>query len=91
MATAVNEGIAEPMKEKKMWVLPCLVLCMGIIAGVRAVADPPGPEAVGIIPPDARLEHLFTRSAKLKGGLTEGPAVAPAQRPRRAAASTGPT
>ena len=77
MATAVNEGIAEPMKEKKLWVLPCLVLCMGIIAGVRAVADPPGPEAVGIIPPDARLEHLFTRSAKLKGGLTEGPAVAP--------------
>ncbi len=31
----------------------------------------------GLIPADAKLEHLFTRSAAIKGGLTEGPAVAP--------------
>ena len=30
-----------------------------------------------IVPPDAKLELLFTRSAPIKGGLTEGPAVAP--------------
>ena len=27
--------------------------------------------------PDAKLETLFTRSAPIKGGLTEGPACAP--------------
>ena len=31
----------------------------------------------GIVPPGAKLEKLFTRSAPLKGGLTEGPAAAP--------------
>ena len=30
-----------------------------------------------IIPKGAKLELLFTRSAPIKGGLTEGPAVAP--------------
>ena len=30
-----------------------------------------------IVPKDAKLELLFTRSADIKGGLTEGPAVAP--------------
>jgi gluconolactonase len=30
-----------------------------------------------IVPDGARLEHVFTRTAKLSGGLTEGPAVAP--------------
>jgi gluconolactonase len=37
--------------------------------------DPPTGSA--IVSPDAKLEHLFTRSAKISGGLTEGPAVAP--------------
>ncbi|MBY0231333.1 MAG: SMP-30/gluconolactonase/LRE family protein [Gemmataceae bacterium] len=31
----------------------------------------------GIVPKGAKLEKLFTRSADIKGGLTEGPAVAP--------------
>jgi gluconolactonase len=30
-----------------------------------------------IVPADSKLELLFTRTAKLSGGLTEGPAVAP--------------
>jgi gluconolactonase len=30
-----------------------------------------------IVSPDAKLELLFTRTAKIEGGLTEGPAVAP--------------
>ena len=65
------------MREKKFYLPLCLSLHMGIIAAIPAVAEPPGAEAVGIVPLDARLEHLFTRSAALKGGLTEGPAVAP--------------
>jgi gluconolactonase len=35
------------------------------------------PSGAAIVSPDAKLEHLFTRSAKIEGGLTEGPAVAP--------------
>jgi len=35
------------------------------------------PSGESIVSPDAKLEHLFTRSAKIEGGLTEGPAVAP--------------
>src|SRR5437879_12339231 len=30
-----------------------------------------------IVSPDAKLELLFTRTAQIEGGLTEGPAVAP--------------
>src|SRR5207244_13632131 len=30
-----------------------------------------------IVPADAKLELLFTRSLPIKGGLTEGPAAAP--------------
>jgi gluconolactonase len=40
-------------------------------------ADIPKPTGDAILPADARLELLFTRSAKINGGLTEGPAVAP--------------
>ncbi|HZT83221.1 MAG TPA: SMP-30/gluconolactonase/LRE family protein, partial [Gemmataceae bacterium] len=45
-------------------------------ASARA-ADVPPPTGDAIVPPGARLELLFTRSAPIKGGLTEGPAVAP--------------
>src|SRR3989440_10386802 len=39
-----------------------------------------GPATVAgedIVPPGARLERLYTRSAPIKGGLTEGVAAAP--------------
>ncbi|HEV3343855.1 MAG TPA: SMP-30/gluconolactonase/LRE family protein [Pirellulales bacterium] len=40
-----------------------------------AAADDAGPKP--IVPPDAKLELLYTRSAPIAGGLTEGAAVAP--------------
>jgi gluconolactonase len=42
-----------------------------------AFADLPKPSGDTIVSPDAKLEKLFTRSAPIMGGLTEGPAVAP--------------
>ncbi len=39
--------------------------------------DLPKPSGEAIVALDAKLEHLFTRSVKIEGGLTEGPAVAP--------------
>lgn len=39
--------------------------------------EQPKPTGDSIVPADARLELLFTREAPIKGGLTEGPAVAP--------------
>jgi gluconolactonase len=53
-----------------------------LLAALAAPAQPdpaklPPPTGERIVPPGARLELLFTRSAPLKGGLTEGPAVAP--------------
>jgi gluconolactonase len=44
---------------------------------VLSAADPPPPTGATIVAPDAKLELLFTRSAPINGGLTEGPAVAP--------------
>lgn len=43
-------------------------------AGAEELAPPTGEK---IVSPDARLELLFTRSANINGGLTEGPAAAP--------------
>jgi len=40
-------------------------------------ADLPKPTGEAIVSPDTKLEWLFTRTAKIEGGLTEGPAVAP--------------
>jgi gluconolactonase len=44
---------------------------------VRAAEELPPPTGERIVSPNARLELLFTRSAPIEGGLTEGPAVAP--------------
>jgi gluconolactonase len=52
--------------------LAALVLTASAVA-----ADLPKPTGEAIVAPDATLELLFTRSAPIKGGLTEGPAVAP--------------
>ncbi len=46
-------------------------------AGATLAADLPKPTGDNIVSPDARLELLFTRSAPLHGGLTEGPTPAP--------------
>src|SRR5215831_18635737 len=52
------------------------LLCLSGIPALRA-ADAPKPTGDKIVDPDAKLELLFTRTAKFSGGLTEGPAVAP--------------
>ncbi len=41
------------------------------------LAQTPKPSGAAIVDPAAKLELLFTRTAPIKGGLTEGPAVAP--------------
>ncbi len=40
-------------------------------------AEVPPPTGDAIVSPDAKLELLYSRTASIKGGLTEGPAVAP--------------
>jgi gluconolactonase len=47
-----------------------------LISSSRA-ADVPPPTGEAIVAPDAKLEKLYTRTAPIEGGLTEGPAVAP--------------
>src|SRR6266568_3719328 len=54
----------------------CVIICC-LVATSTVVADLPRPTGEAIVSPDAKLELLFTRSAPIKGGLTEGPAVAP--------------
>lgn len=44
---------------------------------VAESADLPKPTGEKIVAANAQLELLFTRTAKITGGLTEGPAVAP--------------
>jgi gluconolactonase len=48
-----------------------------LAAGIVSAADLPRPTGDTIVSPDARLEKLFTRSAPIHGGLTEGPTPAP--------------
>ncbi len=58
------------------FVLCCLLaVCLSPLA--RAADDTPAPTGDTIVPKGAKLELLFTRTAKIKGGLTEGPACAP--------------
>jgi len=52
------------------------ILLLGSAVTARA-ADVPPPTGSDIVAPDARLELLYTRTAKIEGGLTEGPACAP--------------
>ncbi len=55
-----------------------LTLLAALALATSAVAaDVPKPTGDAVVPPDAQLELLFTRTAQLKDGLTEGPAVAP--------------
>jgi gluconolactonase len=53
-------------------VLPLLCLLIPAVA-----TDIPKPTGADIVDPDAKLERLYTRTAPITGGLTEGPAVAP--------------
>jgi gluconolactonase len=44
---------------------------------VRADDETPAPKGETVVDKGAKLELLFTRTAKIQGGLTEGPACAP--------------
>lgn len=46
-------------------------------SGAVLAAEVPKPTGDSIVSPDAKLEPLFTRSAAIQGGLTEGPTPAP--------------
>src|SRR3989442_8388480 len=60
-----------------MRVLALVSVCF-LGAAALFADDVPKPSGdPGIIDPDAKWELLFTRSAPISGGLTEGPAVAP--------------
>lgn len=57
--------------------LLAVVFCWIVLVSHLPAADVPKPTGDAIVEPDAKLELLYTRSAAIKGGLTEGPAVAP--------------
>jgi gluconolactonase len=53
-------------------------VCITAIAAVGlAFGAAPEPRENPIFPPDAKLEQIFERTAKIHSGLTEGPAAAP--------------
>lgn len=54
-----------------------LTVCLVGAASLACFADLPRPTGDAIVAPDAKLELLFTRTARISGGLTEGPTVAP--------------
>src|SRR5579884_799407 len=56
---------------------PSSLLVLLLLANIVAAAELPKPSGDNIVSPDAKLEHLFTRTAPIKGGLTEGPTAAP--------------
>ncbi|MGE3407768.1 MAG: SMP-30/gluconolactonase/LRE family protein [Pirellulales bacterium] len=58
----------------RVWAVTAVAIAFSTI--LRA-ADLPKPTGEAIVSSDAKLELLFTRTAPIKGGLTEGPAVAP--------------
>lgn len=57
--------------------LACLPLGAAADAAAQAPGELPPPTGEKVVPPGAKLERLFTRTAPIRGGLTEGPAVAP--------------
>ncbi|MBL8827140.1 MAG: SMP-30/gluconolactonase/LRE family protein, partial [Planctomycetaceae bacterium] len=55
----------------------CSLLCALVVSVPLLAADVPAPTGESVVAPDAKLELLYTRTANIQGGLTEGPAVAP--------------
>jgi gluconolactonase len=53
------------------------LLSLLLTADIMMAAELPKPSGDSIVSPDAKLELLWTRTAAIQGGLTEGPAVAP--------------
>ncbi|MDB5385288.1 MAG: Gluconolactonase [Planctomycetaceae bacterium] len=53
------------------------VLMLVMLSAVSVQGELPKPTGDTIVAPDAKLELLFTRTANIKGGLTEGPTAGP--------------
>lgn len=53
------------------------LLCSLFVSFPLLAADVPAPTGDAVVAPNAKLELLYTRTANIQGGLTEGPAVAP--------------
>ncbi|MCE9603648.1 MAG: SMP-30/gluconolactonase/LRE family protein [Planctomycetia bacterium] len=53
------------------------IVCLVLFRSALVSAEVPAPTGDTIVAPDAKWELLYTRTANIKGGLTEGPAVAP--------------
>lgn len=60
----------------KILFLACFALVCAVETAAFA-ADVPPPQGEKIVSPEARWELLYTRTAPIQGGLTEGPAAAP--------------
>lgn len=60
-----------------MRILAAAAISLLLIHPSPASEKPNRPTGKSIVSSDAELELLFTRTAKIEGGLTEGPAVAP--------------
>jgi len=58
-----------------MRTLPVLITLL--LATPALTYEVPPPTGSAIVDPQAKFELLYTRTAKISGGLTEGPAVAP--------------
>ena len=54
-----------------------MILAAILVPVVGRAQDLPAPTGDTIVPAGARLEKLFTRSAPIQGGLTEGPTAGP--------------
>lgn len=68
----------QPMQLSKTTIPFLLITALLFSCGTpKAPEKATAPVEEKIVPADAKLEHLFTRTADIKGGLTEGPAVAP--------------
>lgn len=57
--------------------LAVLLIPVSLTSALGDDLKAPSPTGDTIIAPGEKLQHLFTRTAKISGGLTESPAVAP--------------
>jgi gluconolactonase len=54
-----------------------LACMLSLVFVLSAADDLPAPTGSAVVPEGAKLEKLFTRTANVKGGLTEGPTCGP--------------
>jgi gluconolactonase len=73
---SVGMMVRPPIRFAKSFAIPAACFAALTTAGL-ALAATAEPTDNPIFPPDAKLEQIFERTAKIHGGLTEGPAAAP--------------